>query len=148
MVSLSLSCSLRARFAVSIHLLSPHILPQLPDGLIKTALSSFSLGVGGSRKPPWGCLPGAVTSVLCWEQPAARVGWGLVMDVCLDVHLKALGAGTLPAWPSSAQGQLVVAQGRVTGCDTVLLLASAAPQPLHHQWEGGAVVRAGHCTPD
>lgn len=57
---------------------------------------------GWQQKPPWGCLPGAV---LCWKQPPAHVGWGLVTDFCLNVHLDALGAGSLPG---PAQGQLFI----------------------------------------
>lgn len=157
-VSLSLSCSLRAQFAVPIHLLSPHILSQLPDVLIKTVGFSFSLGVGGSRKPPWGCLPGAATSALCWTQPSARVGQGLVTDAWLNVHWNALGAGTLPAWPSLAPvtstGTGICGTTRVTGagtlwrCPAAGICSSTALHHHHHQWEDGSVVRVGHCTPN
>lgn len=95
------SCSLGAWFAISIHLLSPHILSQLPDVLIKTVVSSFSLCVGGRRKPPSGCCPGAVTSALCCIEASAHVEWGLVTNIWLSMSLNALGAVALSAWPSS-----------------------------------------------
>lgn len=85
----------------SIHLLSPHILSQLPDVLIKTVVSSFSLCVGGRRKPPSGRCPGVVTSALCCIEASAHVEWGLVTDIWLSMCLNALGAVRLSAWPSS-----------------------------------------------
>lgn len=164
--SVTPSCSLQARFAISIHLLSPHILSQLPDVLIKTDVFSFSLHMGGRRKPPSGCLPGAVTSAFCCIKASAHVEWGLVTDVRLSVHLNVLGAVTLPAWTSSGARDKhsinVMAQARVTGdmscCWDTCCFASGAsqlcnvtvsnPNVVMYQWEDVNMVRMGHCTPN